>query len=355
MSDQGFGQQPGGYPPQQPGGNMAPPPPPPPPGTFPQPPSVVPQAPATPRYAQPPVTPQAPKKRTGLIVGIVVGVLFLCALGGCAGLFLFASSSSNSASKATVVQAEKHYSAAMDAVDRADKSLTGVAGKSPADVSVVVITANKEIRTGRDEVAAAKVSAEQLKDSQGKADYLASVAAATKTLDAIQDMLAYMDVANGMASKATEAAKLASTANDQLNRAVGRANGGNYADMRRQAQAAATNYTKAALIFREAAKLDPTAGLEKAAVYCDKRKAEADIVTRMADEGRAGKLSAYNADIAKQTALGKQAQAAGVPAIVSDPNWGKTRLAAVSKTVEDAAKLADELHAKGLKELGVGQ
>ena len=386
MSDQGYGQQPGSYPPQLPDGAMTPTPQTPQPGTYPQPPPAQPQypQPQSPdpqypqpqypqpqypqpggapygqapqgQYGQPPAIPPAPKKRTGLIVGIIVGVLFLCALGGCAGLLLFASgSSSNSTDEATAKLAEKHYSAAMDAVDRADKSLTGVAGKTPAEVSVVVVSANRELRVGRDEIAAAKVAAEQLKESQGKTDYLVSVAAATKTLDAIQDMLVFMDTANGMAAKSAEAARLASAANDQLDYAVSRANGGSYGDMRRQALAASTNYTKAALLFREAAKLDPSAGLEKAAVYSDKRKAQADVVARMADEGKAGKVSAYNADIKRQAALGAQAKAAGVPAIVSDPNWGKSRLAVVTKTVEDAAKIADDQHAKALQELGLSK
>jgi hypothetical protein len=376
MSDQGTGQPPTGYPPQPPGGGMAPPPPPPPPGAFPQqpaatppqpqypppgPPAYTPQQPVQPpqpQYGQPQAPPPAPKKkRTGLIIALIVGLLLLCGIGGCAGIVFFAASSSStsSADKTLVTQAETHFSAAMDAVDRADKALTGAASQPPAQVTIVVASANKELRTGRDEIAAAKVSAEQLKDSQGKTDYLASVAAAAKTLDALQDMLAVMDSTNGMAAKAAEAGKLAAAANDQLDYAVSRANGGSYGDMRKQAQAAATNYTKAALLFREAAKLDPSAGLDKAALYCDKRKAQADVVTRMAGEGKARKVSAYNADIKRQAELGKQAQAVGVPAIVSDPNWGKSRLEAVTKAVEEAAKQADELRAKALKELGITQ
>ena len=107
------------------------------------------------------------------------------------------------------------------------------------------------------------------------------------------------------------------------------------------------------MLFREAHALDVSAGFDKAAIYAEKRKLEADVVARMADEGKANHVSAYNSDIKKQAALGKQAEAAGTPAIVSDPNWAENRLADVGNKIDAAAKQADDLRTKALKELGI--
>jgi hypothetical protein len=122
--------------------------------------------------------------------------------------------------------------------------------------------------------------------------------------------------------------------------------------MRDKAAAAAAGYAKATFLFEEADKLDPTAELAKAAIYTRKRKEQADVVVRMADAGRSGKLSTYNSFIKKQAALGKAAMAAGLPAILTDPNWAKNRLAVLGKTIMADAEQADTLRKKALGELG---
>ena len=329
-----------------------------------------PPAPGAPQYAPPQGGPQyypqpsgapstpprgAPKKsHAGLIIGIILGVLVLCGLGACATVFIAAGTSGASDKKAAT-QAETHFSAAMTAVESADKALASAKGASNAQTAKAVSDASKQLRAARDEVASAKASAEQIKDSQGKTDYLAGLTAATATLDTLEDMVAYMDSTNGMAARATEAGALASKANGQLGQAISRANGSSYGEMGSQAAAASTNYTKAAVLFKEADKIDPTAGLKAAVVYCQKRKAQADVVVRMAAEGKASRFTAYNADIKKQAALGKEAEAAGTPAIVSDPNWGQKRIAELTLLINTSSTKADELRAKALKELGVSK
>jgi hypothetical protein len=299
-----------------------------------------------------PGKPAGSKNRGLLIVGAIVGVLALCALGACAlgfGTLIGGQSNTNQ----TTTLSEQHFSAAMKDVEAATASLEKTANGSPADVKTAIASATKQLRDGRDEIAKATASAEQLKDSPGRTDYLNSLKAATATLDALQDMVAYLDTANGMAQKASQAGDLTKSANKSLSAAISAGNGSRYSTMRSQAVSAVTNYTKAALLFREAHALDPSAGFNKAAAYAEKRKLQADVVVRMAEEGKAGRISAYNADIKKQAALSKQAEAVGEPAIVSDPNWAANRLADIGKKIEEAAKLADDLRAKALKELGV--
>jgi flagellar basal body-associated protein FliL len=312
----------------------------------------VPAAPATqPSYAQP--TPPAdtpPKKRRGWIIALVVGLLLLCGLVACATVFLASGSSGD---KAKVTQSETHYTAAETALASAESALESATAAGNGDQMTVAITvATKSVRTSRDEIASAKASAEQLKDSAGKTDYLASLAAATAALDGLENLVAYLDTASGMVSKSNEAGTITKQANSDLDEAVTLGNKGSYARMRSKAAAAAAGYAKATFLFEEADKLDPTAELAKAATYARKRKEQADVVVRMADSGKAGRLSAYNADIKKQAALGKAAMAAGLPAILTDPNWAKNRLAALGKTIMADAEKADTLRKKALGELG---
>ena len=344
--------QPGGsYPPPPPGG-MAPPPPP--PGApAPQPPVGTP---ASSRPTRPPplLTDEPPKKkRAGWIVALVVGLLLLCGLVACVTAFLVFG---NSGDKEQITQAETHYSAAETAVGVAETALDSAGtGDDANQTATAIADATKAVRTARDEIAAAKASAEQFDDSQGKSDYLASLAAATAALDGLEDLIAYLDLATGMASKAQEAGDLTIKANKDLNDAVEYGNKSSYTKMRSNAVAAGNAYAKAALLFDEADKLDPTAELAKAATYARKRKEQADIVVRMADEGKAGKISAYNSDIKKQAALGNAAEKAGTPAIISDPNWAATRLAALGVTITAEAEKADTLRAKALEALGYSE
>jgi len=296
-----------------------------------------------------PVPPAPKKSRVGLIIGIIVAVVVVVGLVAIGAQALFG----RNPEQAAITLAEQHFDAAMKDVEDASASLKIASSGPQTEVSAVVAGATKKLLGARDEIVKATADVEQLKDSPGRTDYLSGLKAATVTLDALQEMVAYMDTANGMAAKAEQAAKLTSAANSSLNGAVSAGNSSKYSAMRSDALSASKNYARAAALFREAHALDVTAGLDKAAVYAENRKLEADVVARMAQEGKANKVSAYNSDIKKQAALSKQAEAAGTPAIVSDPNWAQNRLAGLGNKVESAGKQADDLRAKALKELGV--
>lgn len=365
MSDQGFGQgTPRDNPP--PPGGTAPPPPPPPPGLFPEQPATSPPPPPAPQYQQPqapqqyappagpppaygaPQAAAAPKKkRLGLIIGLVVGLIVLCGLGSCFALFMAGSAGGD---KATLTQAETHFSAAMSAVATASASLKAA---EPNKAAKAVDAADKALRVGRDEIAASRASAERLKDSQGKTDYLAALTKATAALDGLQDLVAYVGTATGMAGRVAEAGTVAKKANDDLNEAISAGNTRSYSKMRTRAHSASAGYAKAAAIFREAHRIDPSAGLDKAAQYAEKRRQQSDIVVQMANEGSNHNISSYNLNIKRMNALSKEAEAIGTPAIVKDPKWIDKRLSTLDKTIIDAGTKTDELRAKALKELGV--
>ena len=92
-------------------------------------------------------------------------------------------------------------------------------------------------------------------------------------------------------------------------------------------------------------------GFKKAAAYAEKRRQQANVVIRMAAEGKAGQATAYNADIKRQAALGKAAVAIELPAIVTDPAWAENRLASLSESIAVEAARVDDLRLKALTEL----
>lgn len=345
----------------------------PPPGAPPayppaQPPAAPPQAyaqpgqPAQPPAYQPPpgyfpeqaAPPQPPaKKGKGGVIGMVIAIVALCAIVSC-GAVAFSLLKGGSPSKSELQQAETHFSAAVESVKGATASLESLNEGDPSasEVSEAVSEADDALRSARDEIAAAKTIADQWKDTQGKADYLAGLTATTETLDLLQDLVAYVDTASGMLGKAKQAGKETEAGNDDLNAAVKAGNRSSYSTMRKRAQSAQTHYTKAAVLFREAHKLDKSAGLDKAAKYCDLRKKQADVVERMGVEGAARRLSAYNADIKKMNAYGKDAEKVGLPAIVSDRNWAQKRLADLQDDITAASKKVDEYREKAIKEFG---
>lgn len=377
-SDQG---QQGGYPPQPPGG--AAPPPPPPPGMFPgqpQPPAPQPapppQQPAPPAYAPPAAPPQyqpvqpppgaapyqgqpyaptappqgAPRKRRGPIALIIVGVLLLCALVSCVGMFALAGSGGGNTDKAK--QAEAHLAVAMSSVETATVQLKVV--KAGGSGSTVAITAaNEALRTGRDEIAAAKAVAEQMSDSQGKTDYLAALAAATKAMDGLQDLVAYAGTANSMGALVNEGAAAIKRANADMDAVISAGNANNFTRMESKAQSAADGYAKGAILLRQADKLDPSAGLGSVVAYANKRKLQAEIAAKMAAAGKRHDAAVYNAYIKQEKTIDADVATLGTPAIVKDPNWLETRLANLSATITSAAAEADKLRAQALRELGV--
>lgn len=334
-----------GLPPEQ-GGHASPPPPP--PGLFPGSPAP-PAPPAHTMPAQPAVAAFPSKKpRNRIIIWVVAGVLGLCLLGSCAAVMLSGNDTE------TIDLAESHYSKLMSAVETASAAIPS-ASDDAVTRTAGLANASKALRTGRDEIAAARVAIEQLDPSDGRTTYLASLDAATEALDGLEDLVGYLGTASEMLDKIKQAGSLASQADDDLNAAIKAGNSASYAVMTRKAKAASAGFTRAAASFREAHALDSSAGLDKAAEYADARKAQAEVVVRMAGEGQAGKTAAYNKDIDRLNASAAKAEKIGEPAIISDPDWAEKRLSELSNKIETAGARADELHAKALKELGYSE
>ncbi len=331
-------QEPGpSYPGQPATGTMAPPPPPP-PGTF--------------AAAQTPAPEPAPKKRRTALIIVIVLAIVLCGIGACAvaGVALWAGNDDTE----TISQAEAHFSAMMSAVDTASVSLQGLKFDETniGEAQAVVDQTSQSLRTGRDEIAASRVAIEGLEASQGKTDYLASLDAATQSLDGLDALVIYLGSGMGMLEKMADGAKAAKSGNDLLNSAISSGNSKKYDKMKSKARDSAAKYVKAAALFDEAHKVDTSAGLDQAAKYARKRREVALVVVKMGTDGKAGRVSAYNKGIANMNKLNAAAEKIGEPAIVEDDNWVEKRLADLDKKITTNAENADALRAKALTALG---
>jgi len=255
--------------------------------------------------------------------------------------------------QATISKAEEHYTNAMSSVEEAGAAVKEAkTTDAEADVRTAIEDADDALSTARDEIAAAKASIEELGDSEGKTAYLESLAAANEAIDGLQDTVAYLGTATDIVVKVQTGAAAMTKANADLDAAIKAGNSRSYSTMKSKARAASVNYVAAAAAFRDAHQLDPESELDKAARYADKRKEQCDVAVRMAEEGSAGRTSAYNKDVSRMRVLEKDAGRIGEPAIIKDPNWVEKRLADINDAVEAAAQTADELRAKALAALG---
>ncbi len=340
MSDQqGFTPQP----PQMP---AAPPQPPSPPAGY-----SAPVAPP-PAYGAPPQP--APKKRGVLTIVIVAVLLLVCVPAACVGAFAVSEFSSRAKTREAVVQAETHYNAAMDAVSRASDALGAEGATADAEALTEIASATTaELRTARDEIAAARAAVEPLEDSEGRTAYLGSLDAATDALEALDGLMGTLERSGEVVTRVSEASTSASKARNDLNAAVKAGNSSKYSTMRSKALAASSKFSEAASVFDLAHDVDPTAELDKAADYMRAMRKQADLVVKMADDGKAGRTSAYNAKIKELNALQSDAKKIGDPAILEDPNWFATGMTELAATVDEASTRADTLHAQALSSFGL--
>lgn len=297
--------------------------------------------------------PAAPKKkRTGLVIGLVIGAVVLCGLGACAAIVVGGLSLGALGGDTKLIStAEVHYAGAQSAVETATAAIEGVGTTGTAATDDAIAAATESLRIGRDEIAASRAAIEQLDESQGRTDYLASLDAATVAFDGLEDLLAYLSAANNLTARMEEASTIASDAHDDLNAAIKAGNDEKYSTMKKKATAARDGFEQAAKLFRDAHDLDTSAGLDKAADYADKRAAQAEVVIVMAGYGADGDATAYNESIDRMEKLDAQADEIGEPAIVSDENWVENRLSSLTEAVVAAGAKADELHAKAIAEL----
>lgn len=315
-----------------------------------------PESPPGPPSPPGPSGPQAPpKKRTGWIIAVIVGVVILCGILSCgallAGGLIFGE---DAEVRDTVEQAEGHYSKAIEAIERVAEELDvpfadDVDG---AGIREFVDAANKELRIARDEIAAARASIGRLDESEGRTHYMASLDAATDAIDAIEDMVAYTLTMGEIIDHVTEGADAAAKAQAALDEAVDASNAEDYSKMRSEAQEAASEYARATAAFRAAHRVDELAEIDKAADFLDVRKEQAEILVRMSDDGQASRVEAFNEGIDRVRELDAEADAIGEPAIVTDPNWGEERLAHLDAVIQSAGDRADELHQKALEAFG---
>lgn len=319
------------------------PPPPAPSGPPPAPP-----APAGPPLGSPPPPPpaSAPPKRRPAWILVAIALVAGCLVCSCIGTVLLAPVFSGAEVQKALRLAEEHYSTATDALESSAASIERIGSKDGAGA---VSDALKQVRSARDEIAAARAAVEPLDDSEGKRAYLASLDAAADSLDALEELIGSLRAFTLLADQINEAASETRKADRLLNDAVRAANADKYSQMRSKAQAASARYATALAIFKAAHRAEPRAGLDSAISYVTLRKQQADLAVSMAADGAAGRISAYNKKIPKQRELDRKAERTPEPEIVSDPEWFSKRIASLKDTLTERADEADALRKKALE------
>lgn len=318
-------------------------------------------APPAPPYGAPPGTvggPQpAPKKRrTGLIIAAVAVVLLVCLPVSCIAVFGGLGLSSGMKTRETVASAEEHYAQMMLAVEEAKKVLDTDGENADADtVKRVSGEAMTHLVTARDEVVAARVIIETLDDSEGRTAYLESLDAVSEALDSLEGVIGFLDGTGDLLKNVEAGADSAKKGADQLSSAIDAGNDRKYSSMRTKARSASKLIAQAVRLFEDGHEIDPTAELDAAADYTRLLKKQADLAAKMADDGAAGRVSAYNSKIKELNALSKRIRDAKEPAIVSDPNWAGSRLDELGAKADEAAGRADELRTKALRAFGMAK
>ena len=287
-----------------------------------------------------------PTRRRTWIVALIVGLVLLCGLSSCAVLLLVGDDDAEA-----VATAEQHYGAILAHTSAANDQVKSLKLGDAATGQKTLDGISKELRSGRDELAAAKVAIESIDDSQGKTDYLSALGEITTALEGLEGVVDYLGTANAMTASLAAAGSSGGKAADDLNDAISAGNSRDYAEMRTKAQAAAKGFEKAAALFAQAHAADKSAGLDKVAAYLRKRAEQANVVIAMAAHGKSGRTSSYNTAIDKMNRLAAQAEKIGDPDIVSDSQWTEKRIGQLTASAVTAAERADELHEKAMAEL----
>lgn len=323
-------------------------------GPFGQPPvpPAPPSAPPTPpaQWGQPPaaVQPPARKRKVWLIVVIAL-VILVCVPALCLGTFAVSAMREKAQVNEAVALAEQHYDAATDSLEAASTAMESFGTDGGTDSAD---DAESKIRASRDEIAAARAAIEALDDSDGKKNYLASLDSATSALDGVEGLIGTLRVLSQLSDQIADGTKAIKSADGLLDAAIDAGNDGKYSTMKSKASSASSRYATALAIFNAAHKLEPAAGLDTVVSYVKLRKQQADLAVRMASDGKAGRISAYNKQVATQRSLDKKAEKTGEPEIVKDPEWFQTRVAEQQAYFEAAGQEADALRTEALKQLG---
>ncbi len=326
----------------------APPPPPAPAAAPPPPPAPQPVA-APPAYTTAPPPPPAPRKRPVWLIVVIAAVLLICLPALCVGSFAVSAARQSAQTREAVEQAESHYSAATDALEKASGSLSeyGESGEG-SDMQ----EAEASIRAARDKLAAARVAIEPLDASEGRDAYLASLDAATEALEGIERLLGAVRILTQLSGQLESGMESVKAADERLDDAIDAGNDEKYAAMKSKATAASARYATAIAIVEAAHKLDTAAGLDVLVDYIKLRKKQADLSVKMAADGTAGRVAAYNKKVAEQKKLDAQAKKAGEPAMVSDPEWLAKRVGADEAAFQEAGEKADALRKQALEAFG---
>lgn len=275
----------------------------------------------------------------GWVVAVFVAVAGLLALAACGAFVVLPAMRDRAALEERVREADRHYGAAVKRVE----AVAVVTEDTEATLESQASSANAGLDAAAAELDDARATLEQLGPSEARDTYLSGLDEAEKGLGALREAVEFLDRAGGILRRVEAAAEAARTARQRLNEAIALANQDKYDAAKAKAGEGERLLKDAESSYRQAHEIDREAGLDKAAAHVAKQREEAVLLQRMADLGKAGKVSDYNDTISRVTKLRAEVDKLPQPEIVTDPDWAKKRMTSVGARVERHLGRADEL------------
>jgi hypothetical protein len=355
------------------GAQPAPPPPPGPPPADPQPPADLggaqapPPQPTTPPPAagqpapgQPTGAPPQPgqpakKNRTPLIIILaVVFVLLLCCCSA-GGYLAYDAAQAEALAEEQATEVIDHMNAADQAALELETLVSDYEASASLDEPFPVEEAQTQLDLMRSELTAAEDVAVEMRESTFRTEILDAIEHARVAIDLYETSFGALGSTLDLVTSVEELADEMIAASDQLNEAVSLMNSKDYADGKKEAQAAKTAFEKVAADSRALAAEYPQSEGEKLAVIADKNAEQAGHVVKQGDYGPGNQVSKYNDEVDAYNDLTGEIAALPFPAWFDDPDLIMGAAEATFDSADEAMVAAEESIANAQAALLAGE
>jgi len=327
-----------------------------PPAAPPTPPPYVGPAATTPADGPPTDTPPK-KKRTGLWIGLVAGIIVMFLLCACVAVSLGGFFGGAAKTRESYTAAEEHYAAAGAALDGIKDLPTKLESVDDPKMMSDQYVAEVEpaVAAAQTELDAAAAELESVDDSEAKRAYLASLKAADAALAELTAMSVQIQQIGALGSGLGDVGPKFEDANKSLDSAVSSAEDEDWGDARSACDKASDQYGEVEKALRALDKENPKLGFDSLIADVVLRKKAAAKLLEATQAGDAGSAGRYNSTIKDFNALAAKTGKADIPAFIDDPNVLLKEFWVSYKGVNEKLLAAEAAHSKAADAIEAGK
>lgn len=258
-------------------------------------------------------------KHSALVVTlIVVIVLIATALG----VGWYVLSVQEQSKQELAAEADEHLVAAGKAVDQIDEGWEEFALSKSEETSEAfesgVQSTSALVTTARTELDMSAHAIDQLPESEYKTEYLAAIGLSRESLDAYEQLFTGMGDTMEISRRLAELGDEMDVSRTALNEAVEQIDNGRYSDGGEKAARAQNSYETVAELYLELAEEHPDSEADKLAAIAQKNAVQAGYAVEMAEQGRIGSVSEFNAYVDKYAAVNDEIRELPLPSWAVD-------------------------------------